>query len=128
MSIIGQRIAELRQINGISQERLADILGTGRSTVIRYENGQTYPNSEVIIHLCGIFQVSADYILGIENGPPPSPCTLLSSSKNAVPEIEINITKSCSPSQQSPTLTTPEEIKLYIDQAIEAALMRHKKR
>jgi len=129
MSMIGQRIAYLRQINGISQERLADLLGTGRSTIIRYENGQTFPNSEVIISLCNIFEVSSDYLLGLDKNESSLPSKQASHPISAKPEIEINITKNVNHSpQQLNTLSIPENIQQYIDHAVESTLLRYIKK
>ena len=108
MSIIGQRIAILRQRSNLSQEKLADLLSTGRSTIIRYETGKTLPNSDVIVRLCSLFHVSADYLLGISDSYDNSQ-VLISAEK-------IN-TSSFNPLIQ-------EEIKQYIDQAVEQAIKR----
>lgn len=38
---IGKRLKELRQKNNMSQEKLADVLGIDRRTIINYEKGRT---------------------------------------------------------------------------------------
>lgn len=117
MSMIGKRIVALRQQHNFSQEKLADMLATGRSTIIRYETGQTFPNSEIIIKLCSIFSVSADYLLGLSDSSSLSP-----SPASSTPSNEPTATDTC----QIPPLSTPEEIKQYIDSTIESALRYHK--
>lgn len=123
MSAIGSRIVELRQRDSLSQERLADLLSTGRSTVIRYETGKTYPNSEVIIRLCGIFSVSADYLLGMtdECATPISDDASLCSRQTQLPSSREARQRAA----DTPALSSFEEIKRYIDEEIAAALARH---
>lgn len=71
-----RRIKELRTKKGLSQEQLAKILNIDRSTVNKYESGQSRP-IRYINKLADLFGVSADYILGLddkngkEQNPPP---------------------------------------------------------
>lgn len=67
METFRKRLKELRHDKKISQIRLARLLGTTNSSVCDWECGRTEPNIEMIIKLCVVFGVSADYILGIEN-------------------------------------------------------------
>ena len=63
---VSQKIKHLREKNKKSQEELASSLNVKRYTVSDWENERTEPNIESIIKLCKIFNVSADYLLGIE--------------------------------------------------------------
>lgn len=63
--MFGQRIKELRQEKGLTQIQLAELLFTTQSTIGKYERGELQPNIEVIKNLCKIFEVSADYLLGL---------------------------------------------------------------
>lgn len=71
-----RRIKELRTKKGLSQAQLAKILNIDRSTVNKYESGQSRP-IRYINKLADLFGVSADYILGLdgesrkEQNPPP---------------------------------------------------------
>ena len=66
-----ERLRELREEHGYSsKEQLADALGINRSTYGRIENGTTKTiSSELLIKLAELYDVSADYILGISNTP-----------------------------------------------------------
>lgn len=119
MCIIGKRIAELRQQNNLSQEKLADLLSTGRSTIIRYETGKTLPNSDVIIKLCSLFHVSADYLLGIIN--PDSSSPIISSGAQYATKHNNSNTDNRIP--LSPD--AQKEIQEYIDRTVEEAIKRH---
>lgn len=63
----GQRIRELRVERGLSQAALGGLLHCDQRTVSRYETEQHDLNTAVIIALCHIFEVSADYLLGLED-------------------------------------------------------------
>ena len=63
----GNRIKEERQLKGYTQEQLAEMISTTQSTIGKYEREELQPNIDVIIKLCKIFGVSADYLLGLED-------------------------------------------------------------
>lgn len=63
----GKRIRELRQAKGITQSQLADKLSTTASTIGKYEREALQPNIETVIALCKLFEVSADYLIGLED-------------------------------------------------------------
>lgn len=71
-----ERIKELRMKKGLSQAQLAKILNIDRTTINKYESGQSRP-IRYINKLADLFGVSADYILGLddkngkEQDPPP---------------------------------------------------------
>lgn len=80
----GEKIYELRKKKGLTQEELADRVGVSRQAVSKWENGETYPETEKLIELCNLFGVSSDDILfGKENGDEGIPRETVSSPKNA---------------------------------------------
>ncbi len=66
---IGQRIAQIRDQFGLSQEAFGEKLGTTRQTVSKWELDQTLPKLEKIIRISRLFSVTTDSILinGIDN-------------------------------------------------------------
>lgn len=58
------RIKSLRLEKGWRQTDLAQHLNTKQQTVARYETGDREPDIATIGKLCGIFGVTADYLLG----------------------------------------------------------------
>lgn len=60
------RIRQLRELNGLSQEALGKLLGIQHSAVSKYELGKVPLNEDVIRRLTEIFDVSADFLLGKE--------------------------------------------------------------
>ena len=59
----GEKIYELRKKKHLTQEELADRVGVSRQAVSKWENGETYPETEKLIELCKLFGVSSDDIL-----------------------------------------------------------------
>ncbi len=60
-----ERIKILREQAGMSQEKLAKRLGITRSSVNAWEMGISTPSTQYIAELAGLFRVSADYLLGL---------------------------------------------------------------
>lgn len=60
---LGEKIYKLRKEKGLSQEALAEQLGTTRQAVSKWENNQGYPETEKLLQLSNIFAVSIDYLL-----------------------------------------------------------------
>lgn len=59
-------IRELREKKGITQAKLAEILGVGRTTITMYEKGTIVPPADILRKLADYFNVSVDYLLGRE--------------------------------------------------------------
>lgn len=65
-----EKLQTLRKNAGLSQEALADKLGVSRQAVSKWESGAAYPETEKILTLCQLYNVSADeLLLGAETGP-----------------------------------------------------------
>ena len=63
---IGENIRRLRRGMDMTQEQLADKLGVAYQSVSRWENGTTYPDMEMLPALSGIFGVTVDELIGME--------------------------------------------------------------
>ena len=61
------RLKELRTSKGLSQVALADKLGVSKSTIGAYETGDRKPSYEAQEELADFFNVSIDYLRGIED-------------------------------------------------------------
>ena len=59
------RLKELRIASDYTQQDMAEMLGVRQQSYARYENSAGEPNLETVVKLCAIFDVSADYLLGI---------------------------------------------------------------
>ncbi|WP_113675492.1 helix-turn-helix domain-containing protein [Vallitalea guaymasensis] len=66
MKLFGERLKTLRIETEIGQKELGEMIGKSRSTIANYENGSREPSFEILVKICSIFDVSADYLLGRE--------------------------------------------------------------
>ena len=62
--MFAERLKALRKENKISQQKLADLLGLGQSTIAMWEKGKNSPEYESLINIANIFNVSIDYLAG----------------------------------------------------------------
>ena len=62
----GNTLKELRQRAGLTQKQLADRLWLSKATVSYYEQSLRYPSPETLVRLAGVFHVSTDYLLGLD--------------------------------------------------------------
>ena len=60
---LGEKIFKLRKEKGLSQEALAEQIGTTRQAISKWENNQGFPETEKLLHLSNIFEVSTDFLL-----------------------------------------------------------------
>ncbi|MCI8383772.1 MAG: helix-turn-helix transcriptional regulator [Clostridia bacterium] len=61
------RIKELRNEKGLLQSDVAKYIGKSERIVGFYENGERDPNTDTLLKLSELFDVSVDYILGKTN-------------------------------------------------------------
>lgn len=59
----GEKLINLRKKLGWSQEELAEQINISRQAVSKWESGQSIPDTEKIIKLSKLFNVSTDYLL-----------------------------------------------------------------
>ncbi|GAA0352677.1 helix-turn-helix domain-containing protein [Bacillus horti] len=62
-----QKLKKLRAQKGWSQEEFAEKLQVSRQAVSKWENGQGFPETEKIVKMSRLFQVSLDYLLKDED-------------------------------------------------------------
>lgn len=61
------RIKELRQVKGVSQQNVAKALGLTRQAIALYETGQRSPKFEVWQKLADYFEAPIPYLGDIKN-------------------------------------------------------------
>ena len=64
---IGKFIASCRKNEKLTQEELAEKLGITYKAVSKWESNSAYPETEKIIAICKLFDVSIDELLGIDS-------------------------------------------------------------
>lgn len=62
-----QRMRDLREDSDRTQQNIADYLGTSQTMYARYERGANELPIRHLISLCELYDVSADYLLGLSN-------------------------------------------------------------
>ena len=67
---LGQRIAQKRKEQGLSQEALGDRLGVSRQSIYKWESDTALPEVEKLVTLSRLFGVSVGWLLGLEEPAP----------------------------------------------------------
>lgn len=75
---LGERILNYRKRAGMSQEKLAELLGVSRQAVSKWEGDAAQPELDKIVALARLFGITTDQLL-LEDipgpGAPPKPLT-----------------------------------------------------
>lgn len=58
-----EKLQSYRKQKGMSQEKLAEVIGVSRQAVSKWESGQSYPEMDKMIALSDLFQVSIDHLV-----------------------------------------------------------------
>ena len=67
MTMFQSRLRELRKEYELTQDALAEQLGTTGDSIYSWEKGRSEPSIAMICEICRTFKVSADYLLGMED-------------------------------------------------------------
>lgn len=62
---MGERLKELRVKRGLKLKDVAAALDVTIRSISRYEDGTREPSVEMIVKFCKLYEVSADYLLGL---------------------------------------------------------------
>ena len=64
---MGERLRELRKEKGCTQGQVAKKIGVTLSAYSNYEQGLREPSYQILKLICRFFDVSADYLIGLED-------------------------------------------------------------
>lgn len=67
MSKLSVRLKELREEKGLSARQLAKALKVSDRAVQRWEKEEHIPNADAVILIARYFEVTSDYLLGLED-------------------------------------------------------------
>ena len=70
---LSDRIKNCRQSAGLSQEKMAELVGVSRQAVTKWETGQTSPSTENLFRLAEILGTTVDLLLTEEEKAGPTP-------------------------------------------------------
>ena len=60
---LGEKLQQLRKSRGLSQEHLAAQIAVSRQAISKWELGEAMPDTENVVQLSKIFDVTTDYLL-----------------------------------------------------------------
>lgn len=60
-----ERLKELRIERGLKLKEVAEYMNVTIRAISRYEDGTREPSVEMIVKFCKLYNVSADYLLGL---------------------------------------------------------------
>lgn len=101
--LFGDRLKELRKNNNLTQDDIAKMFNVTKNAVYSWEVNKTQPSMEIIVALAKYFNVTTDYLLGL--------------NKNDIDEIDkLNIALREAGMVNSNETLKKEEIELAIDQ------------
>ena len=66
MKKFAERLKELRTEKNLSQTQLAMATGLSHTAIVYWESEKRVPNANAIIILANFFNVTTDYLLGVE--------------------------------------------------------------
>ena len=85
---IGESLKRFRREKGISQKTVAEKLGIMPQAYYRYESDKFVPTADIIIKIAQAYDVSADYLLGLDDEPTrPLPIDTASVADTDVDEL-----------------------------------------
>lgn len=67
MKNFGERLKELRIEKGLTQKQLAQKIDNAQSAIVYWESNRQEPSISALKKLCIELDVSADYLLGLED-------------------------------------------------------------
>lgn len=99
--IFAERLVKLREGNNITQQTLADDLGITRQSLSLYEKADRTINIYLLHKIAKRFNVSTDYLLGLQEAPTNNPDVIKSTeytklSKEAIEKLHQIGVKNCS--------------------------------
>lgn len=67
--IFPSRLIDQRKSKNFSQKEVAEIIGVDLRAYQRYEYGEREPKASLVVALARLYDVSADYLLGLKDEP-----------------------------------------------------------
>ena len=68
--MIGERLKEVRNDHKDTQQMLVDKLQVSKSTIQSWEQEKSSPSHELLVSICKLYNVSADFLLGLKADDP----------------------------------------------------------
>jgi len=106
LEAIGKRIAVHRRSHGYTQEDLAERVNVTRQAVSKWENGASLPDTECLLRLADLFEMSIDEILVGETseGPVPQAEVEIKDEPRRTAKVDIDMVMGMAPLLEGPAL------------------------
>lgn len=92
MILIGDKLRQLRQENGLRQEQVARLVGADRSSISAWETDSRQPSYQSLVRLAEVYNVSTDFLLGRTGGRPLDLSGLTISEVTLITELVAEMT------------------------------------
>ena len=69
MKELGERLRTLRESVGLSQAKIAKLIGTSQVSINRYESGGAFPPAKTLMWCADYYDVSMDYLFARTDQP-----------------------------------------------------------
>lgn len=63
---IGEFLQELRKEKGVTQKELAEQIGVSDKTISKWENGNSVPDTSILLSLCNVLEITVNEFLSCE--------------------------------------------------------------
>ena len=87
-SFIGERLAKARVAKGFSELQLAKRMGVQKSSIERWESGETSPRANRLNQLAGVLNVSLMWLIAGDNSPSTKDTPDFSATKSVEDKLE----------------------------------------
>lgn len=67
MSVFSERLVEARVDRGLTQKKLAELIGVTPTRLNYWEKGKAEPDLEFILKLCRALEVGCDWLIGLSD-------------------------------------------------------------
>ena len=90
----GEKIRTLRKEKELSQSELGNqIGGISKAVVSKYETGNVYPDYEIIVRIAKLYNVTTDYLLGMNDEKLPAEPSLTENQSKLLTHIIAEFSK-----------------------------------
>ena len=83
---LGQNLRMARNVEGYTQEQIAEVLDVSVDNIWRWEEGRSAPMIDRLVRLSEIYQVSVDWLLGIATAKEADQARLIKKIMDATAE------------------------------------------
>ncbi|EJC3746414.1 XRE family transcriptional regulator [Enterococcus faecium] len=118
------RLIELRKLQNLTQQELANLLNVSKQTVGSWERGRTEPSIPMINELANVLNTTTDYLTGRISDSSPNPNVKTQTGDNIISHFRLNTANM----ETEDIEELEEELNEYMEFLIQKAKARKKKK